>query len=252
MPVDKKELCRKAAALMQAHKHSVAFTGAGISAESGIPPFRGENGIWNKYDPKVLEINYFYQHPLESWQAIREIFYRFFENIQPNAAHLQLAEWEKNGLISAVITQNIDNLHQKSGITEVIEFHGTSARLICTACSGSTESKMLSFHNLPPTCSKCKSLLKPDFIFFGEGIPENAYKAALNHSQQCATMLIVGTSGEVAPANQLPFIAKNNGAKIIEVNAEPSLYTSHITDVFIQGKAGEILPMIHQFLLPIS
>lgn len=242
------ELCQAAALIIKRKKPVIAFTGAGISAESGIPPFRGENGIWNKYDPKVLEINYFHQYPLESWKAVREIFYQFFENIAPNPAHYQLAEWEKQGIVSSIITQNIDNLHQKSGSNKVIEFHGTSARLICTGCSLLFDTQKISLLELPPSCPSCKALLKPDFIFFGEGIPTKAYDKSLSLSQQCAVMLIIGTSGEVAPANQLPWIAKNKHATIIEINAEPSLYTPEITDLFIQGKAGEILPLIHQYL----
>jgi len=221
--------------------HLVAFTGAGISVESGIPPFRGAEGLWSKYDPKVLELGYFHQNPLESWEVIKEIFYDFFGSAEPNVAHFALAHLETLGLLKCVITQNIDNLHLAAGNTIVHEFHGNSQKLICTSCTKNYEAKGLNFDVLPPLCTECNSLIKPDFIFFGEGIPVNAHNASLKAAEEADVMLIIGSEGEVMPANQIPILAKQTGAKVIEVNPESSRYTDYITDIHLRGKAGGVM-----------
>ncbi len=234
-----------AANILRQSKRIVAFTGAGISVESGIPPFRGEGGLWNKHDPQTLELGYFFTYPEKSWEVIREIFYAFFGKVKPNVAHLILAEWEAAGKLQSVITQNIDDLHQQAGNKEVYEFHGNAMRLGCVVCYHSIPIGEAQLDELPPRCPSCQGLLKPDFIFFGEGIPEVAYSKSVEAARNCDCMLIIGTAGEVSPANQMPMIAKNNGAKIIEINLEPSYYTSRISDCFLQGKAGEILPLLN-------
>jgi NAD-dependent deacetylase len=235
---------KKIAKLLAESKHGVAFTGAGVSVESGIPPFRGKGGLWNKYDPQTLELGYFYEQPDKSWEVIREIFYKFFGKVDPNKAHLVLADWEKRGLVKALITQNIDDLHQQSGSKEVYEFHGNAMRLVCVVCGTYVPIEEAELTVLPPRCKGCTGLLKPDFIFFGEGIPPLAYSKSVEAARQCDLMLIIGTAGEVSPANQIPLIAKNNGAAIVEINREPSYYTRRITDYYLNGKAGEILPQL--------
>ncbi len=227
----------EAAALIKNAKHLTAFTGAGISVESGIPPFRGKNGLWNKYDPIFLDIRYFQAKPLESWRLIKEIFYDFFGQAQPNAAHYALADLEKRGLLHAIITQNIDNLHQEAGSREVYEFHGTAQELSCIGCGRKTPASRVDLNLLPPFCPRCGEILKPDFIFFGEGIPEPAYSRSLHEAETADLFLLVGTTGEIMPASQIPVLAKQNGAKIIEINIAPSNYTAQISDIFIQEKA---------------
>ncbi len=222
-------------------RHLVAFTGAGISVESGIPSFRGEDGLWSKYDPQVLELSHFHQYPLESWTVIKEIFYDFFGEARPNPAHVVLADLEKSGLLKCVITQNIDNLHQTAGNTVVHEFHGNSHNLVCTKCKRHFGLAEVNLDVLPPKCGLCQGLLKPDFIFFGEGIPQQAYQASHIAAEKADVFLIIGSTGEVSPANQIPVHAKNTGATIIEVNPEKSRYTSYITDIHLKGKAGEIM-----------
>jgi NAD-dependent deacetylase len=256
----------------------VAFTGAGISVESGIPPFRGAGGLWNRYDPKILDIDFFKTHPKEAWEGILELFYLKFRGVKPNFAHRCLAELEKRGKIEGVITQNIDNLHQLAGSKKVVEFHGTASRLQCLRCGEkyslfwSQEEKIFWFQNspsdenlpnfshltrekfqkekesrnrqfkleqLPPKCPQCGGILKPDFVFFGEPIPENSFSQALQWILHASFLLIIGTSGEVFPASQLPFLAKEKGATIIEINPNPSAYTSTITDFFIPLPATE-------------
>lgn len=228
-----------AADLIRKAKSMVAFTGAGISVESGIPPFRGADGLWSKYNPEVLELGFFYSRPLDSWKVIKEIFYDFFGHAHPNAAHLALAQLEQAGMLGCVITQNIDNLHQTAGSRVVHEFHGNSQKLLCTSCSKHYEAGDIELMVLPPACPACRGLLKPDFVFFGESIPIDAYHASMAAAEKADVFLIIGSTGEVMPANQIPLIAWQNGAKIIEINPEPSHYTPKITDIYIAGKAGE-------------
>lgn len=232
--------------------HTTAFTGAGISVESGIPPFRGKNGLWNKYDPRFLDIEYFRKNPLKSWKMNKEIFYNFFGKAKPNLAHKVLALLEKKGLINTIITQNIDNLHQKAGSKNVLEFHGTSRKLTCCKCKEEYIFKKEMLAVLPPKCSKCGGILKPNYIFFGEPIPEPAGSLSFKEAEIAELFIIIGTTGEIQPASMIPRIAKENGAKIIEINTKRSYFTDDITDIFLQGKATEIMgKIIEQDLLNI-
>jgi NAD-dependent deacetylase len=226
---------------IQNSMYCVAFTGAGMSVESGIPPFRGPDGLWNKYDPKVLDIGYFHAHTVEAWEVIRELFYDFFGQARPNNGHKVLAAWEKAGILKSVITQNIDNLHQEAGNLEVYEFHGTASTLACTSCGKKYQSGSINLCKIPPKCNACNGVLKPDFIFFGEGIPSVAYSKSYAAACKSDVFIIIGTTGEVMPASTLPVTAKNNGAFIIEINPEPSNFSYQLTDIHLVGKAGEVL-----------
>lgn len=219
-------------------KKCIGFTGAGISVESGIPPFRGENGLWNKYDPAAFEISYFEQYPRQSWEAIRTIFYDLFGQVKPNPAHYALAELEATDLLSCIITQNIDNLHYDAGSRVVHEFHGSLKKIICVKCHKKFSISQVDLNQLPPLCSHCNTVLKPDIIFFGEAIPEQAANQSINAANTAECMIMIGTTGMVAPANMLPRMAKSNGAVIIEINPQPSEYTHSITDLFIQERAS--------------
>lgn len=230
-----------AAKLIKKSSYTAAFTGAGISVESGIPPFRGEGGLWDKYDPMLLDIDYFHEHPEESWRVIKEIFYDTFNNAKPNRAHTVLAELEKMGKLKEVITQNIDNLHREAGSKVVHEFHGNSTQLVCTKSGEKLLVAHADLDALPPIHPATGGLLKPDFIFFGEGIPPLAYQASVEAARHAEVFLVIGTTGEIMPASQIPWMAKQNGAKIIEINTIHSNYTSSITDVFLQGKATEVM-----------
>ncbi len=221
-------------------KRVAAFTGAGISVESGIPPFRGENGLWNRYDPSFLEIGYFMAQPAESWALIKEIFYDYFGAAKPNFAHKALARMEEAGLLHTIITQNIDNLHQQAGSKNVLEFHGHSRTLVCLDCGGIYSAVEISLNQLPPRCEKCGGILKPEFIFFGEGIPEPANSLSFKAASEADVFVIVGSTGEIMPASMIPYKAKERGAVMIEINPVPSKYTHTLTDIFLQGKAVEI------------
>ncbi len=236
-----RQLIENAAFRIQKAKRAIAFTGAGISVESGIPPFRGPGGLWSKYDPSCLELDYFFQYPAEAWMVIKEIFYDFFGEARPNLSHKVFAQWEAEGLLSGVITQNIDHLHQLAGSQNVIEFHGNNQYLICINCGHRVLAEHFVLDHLSPMCAECGSILKPDFIFYGEGIPELSYEQAYSEAQQADVWLVAGTTGEVMPACGIPIEAKRNGATIIEININPSEYTDTITDIFLRGKASEVL-----------
>lgn len=233
-----------AAEILKKSKHTTVFTGAGISVESGIPPFRGEGGLWEKYDPIMLELEYFHTYPYESWKVIKEVFYDFFGKAKPNPAHFAVAELERMRIVKAIITQNIDNLHQEAGSKTVYEYHGNSKKLVCTDCKGTYGIQEIPLDNLPPNCIRCGGLLKPDFIFFGEGIPVIAAKRSAEEVHKADVFLLIGTTGEVMPACMIPYDAKKNGVAIIEINPSASIFTYKITDIFLQGKAGEILPLL--------
>ena len=242
-------LIKEASQLLKNSSYTVAFTGAGISAESGIPPFRGQGGIWDKYDPKILELDYFLKNPAKVWPDIRKMLYEDFKNAKHNDAHKFLAFLEKNKLLETVITQNIDNLHTEAGNTNVIEFHGNLANFICTECGQKQSQKKTNLYEEFPKCNSCGSLTKPDVVFFGEAIPQDAYAKSFEHAEKAEIMLVIGTSGVIYPAAFIPQIAKQAGAKIIEINLQPSEYTNSLTDIFLQGRASEICNAIKKNLL---
>jgi NAD-dependent deacetylase len=227
-----------AAELIRQSSYFSAFTGAGISVESGVPPFRGENGLWNTYDPSILELGFFYRNPEESWPVIKEIFYAFFGKARPNAAHYLLAELEEQEILKSLITQNIDALHHRAGSRNVVEYHGNSRNLVCTSCGARYEVSEELLEPDVPRCS-CGGVLKPDFIFFGESIPPDALRQSQEVAEHTDCMLLIGTTGEVYPAAMVPQIASRNGATIIEINPNKSLYTDEITDLFIKATAEE-------------
>jgi len=233
-------LLNEALELIRQAKYLVAFTGAGISVESGIPPFRGEEGIWSKYDPGVLDISRYRSSPDETWPVIKEIFYNFFAEAIPNKAHYFLAFLEQKGILKSVITQNIDNLHQDAGSKKVIEYHGNSQWLLCTSCGDKTKVREELITAEAPRCKKDGGLLKPDFVFFGEPIPEMAAIHSNSEAEKSDVLLLIGTTGEVMPASLVPRMAKNQGSKIIEINPQETVYSTSISDIFLKGKAAQI------------
>ncbi len=238
-----KEKIEAAAELIINSKNAIAFTGAGISAESGIPTYRGIGGVWENINPAILELDFFLTSPEESWVPIREKFYQFFGKVKPNAAHDALTQLQEIGQLNTIITQNIDHLHQDSGSENVYEFHGTLHTLSCVKCGTSYKAAETDMSHLP-YCKSCdleNNFLKPDFVFFGEGIPDKTYTGSFEAAQNADLCLIVGTTGLVTPAATIPHIAHQNKAKIIEINLDSSAYTNNITDIFLQGKATSVL-----------
>lgn len=237
---------KKAKNILLDSKHLVVFTGAGISVESGIPPFTGQGGLWTQYDPKFIELSYFYAYPENSWQEIYKIFYQFMDQAKPNLAHITIGEWSKKGLVKAVITQNIDNLHQDGGANNVIEFHGTTKTLVCPKCGAKYKATKDILSYIPPKCPKCGSILKPDFVFYGEQINPDVHNKAFDEAVRADVMLIIGTSGQVMPANSIPYLAKqeNKDLIIIEVNPKKSTFTDAIVDYYFPVKATEFFENI--------
>lgn len=227
---------QQAAQWIKNASYAVAFTGAGISVESGIAPFTGVGGLWNQYDPKFIEINFFLSNPARSWQEMKKIFFTDMDEAHPNTAHIVLGNMEQKGLLKGVITQNIDGLHQRGGSKNVQEFHGTIHTLSCLQCGRKYQLEDINWEEVPPTCL-CGGVLKPDFVFYGEGIPPRAYEKSAEMAQNADVMIIVGTAGQVMPACSLPLAAKENGCKIIEINPRESAYTGRITDLYFAQPA---------------
>ncbi len=233
---------KKIASLFLESEYSIAFTGAGMSVASGIPPFRGENGIWSKYNPQILELSYYYAHPQNCWKFIKEIFYDKFEGVQANPGHFALTNLQKLGYLNNIFTQNIDNLHQQAESVNVHEFHGNTKYFICKKCNKTFPLSDVDLTTTFPKCPDCYSLLKPDFVFFSEELPLHVLEKAYSDAEKTDIILVIGCSGEVYPANQIPYYVKQKGGSVIEINPQASLYTSSITDIFLQGKAQELLP----------
>lgn len=233
-----------AAEILKKSRCTVAFTGAGISVESGIPPFRGPGGVWSKYDPGKFEKSYFKRHPEEVWHLLKEIFYDTQARARPNPAHLALAELEASGRLAAVITQNIDGLHQAAGSQTVYEYHGSTRRMQCLSCRAFFDAATISLDTLPPPCPLCGGLLKPDFVFFSEAIDFDVHREATDLAKGSDVCLIVGTGGEVMPAGRIPLVTRNAGGTVIEINLFETKYSYGFSDIFLQGKAGTMLPKL--------
>lgn len=181
------------------------------------------------------------ENTADAWAAVRDIFYDLFGRVLPNTAHYTLAEMEARGLVKSVITQNVDNLHKDAGSRVVHEFHGCLKEIVCLDCGQRVGVSQVDMNRLPPPCSGCGGTLKPDVIFFGEPIPEPAASLSFEAAQKADCMILIGTTGTVAPANMIPPHAKSHNACIIEINPFPSEYTRSITDVFIQAQACEAM-----------
>ncbi len=222
-----------------------AFTGAGMSVESGIAPFRGENGIWEDFDPEeVASSRAFEENPKRCWELFKLQIEECFGS-EPHRGHHALVDMEEHGL-STVITQNIDGLHQKAGSDKVLELHGTLDRLVCPSCG--SEQKTVKFVDEikkgdMPLCD-CGDILKPDVVLFGEALPHEALRQAWREAKYCDLLFSLGTSAVVQPAASIPVKAKRSGAVIVEINLKRTSLTDEVSDHFVKGKIGEKLPEI--------
>lgn len=240
----------EAAALLSAAKSAVAFTGAGISTPSGIPDFRDpQGGLWSRSDPMEVASIYSFRH---NPHAFYDWVYPLAAQImaaQPNPAHTALAALEAEGLLKAVITQNIDLLHQRAGSKNVYEIHGSLRSATCIHCfaeyPGDVVMPRFLVDRALPRCEKCGSVLKPNIILFGEQLPYQTFQYASRAARQADVMLIVGSSLEVAPASDLPRIALHAGAKLIIVNLSSCGFDA-AAQVVIHADAAEVLPEIVQ------
>jgi NAD-dependent deacetylase len=241
----------RAADLLSRARHGLAMTGAGVSAESGIPTFRGEGGVWTKYDPvKVSSIDSFMAGPEAYWKVSRERG-RVALAAKPNPGHIALAAIENSGRLSAIVTQNTDGLHQDAGTKRVIELHGSGRAVECLDCKrreSRSEVQARLEIEMPPRCRNCGSiLLKPTVVLFGEPMPAAAVRDAFELAAMTDVMLVVGSSLVVYPAAEVPLAALRAGARMIVINAEPTPF-DRIANVVIHGRSGEVLPQIAQLI----
>lgn len=222
-------------------KSVVFFTGAGISAESGIPTFRGKDGIWNKLKPEELaNFDAFMRNPEMVWEWYNHRK-KIIHNSQPNAGHLTIAEMQNYFSEVTVVTQNIDNLHRRAGSKIVYELHGNIERNFCVDCKKFVNEE-LDFSRGIPRCD-CGGLIRPDVVWFGEMLPEQQFSASEKAAMNSNIFFVVGTSAVVYPAAGLIYTAKYSGSVIVEINIEETELSSH-ADYSFFGKAGEILPKI--------
>lgn len=238
---------RRAAQLLAGARHGLALTGAGVSAESGIPTFRGEGGLWQKYDPvKVSSIETFLADPAAYWAVSKERGSVALA-ARPNPGHVALAQLEAAGHIVAVVTQNTDGLHQASGSRRVVELHGSGRTVECLDCGRREPRADVQARlevEMPPRCRHCGGMrLKPTVVLFGEPMPQAATGEAFELAAQADVMLVVGTSLVVFPAADVPLVALRAGARMIVVNTEPTPF-DRFAEVVIEGRSGEVLPEI--------
>ncbi len=242
---------RKAAELLASANHAVALTGAGISTPSGIPDFRSPGtGIWENADPaEMVSIDSFLRNPGAFFSFLSPLIEKIAA-APPNPAHATLAKWERQNRLRALITQNIDSLHQKAGSSTVIELHGTCAISHCTECARSFTAEAIYpaiSSGAVPRCD-CGAIIKPDVVLFGEALPKNALEAAQHHAESCDLMIAIASSLTVSPASIIPQIAKRCGAALIIINLQPT-YLDNYADVLIRERVEIALPAIDDRIL---
>ncbi len=239
-----------AAHTLASARYVVALVGAGISVESGIPPFRGAGGLWTKRgEPPMDGYQRFLRDPGTAWQemlARREAddeFSRALAQAQPNPAHYALARLESAGVLRHMITQNIDNLHFVAGSLSVTEIHGNRTKVRCIDCGSRWKFTDFELTVLPPVCPHCGGVIKSDTVMFGEPIPGAALRECYEQTERADCMLIAGTSATVTPAAWFPEIVLDHGGTVVEVNPEPTPFT-HRAAATLRGPAGEVLPAL--------
>ncbi|MBU1001209.1 MAG: NAD-dependent deacylase [Proteobacteria bacterium] len=242
--------CRQAAKLLREAHRAVAFTGAGISVPSGIPDFRSPGGLWSRYDPvAVASAQSLESNPAGVWEFLVDTA-RIFHPAQPNPAHTALADLEGQGVLAGIITQNIDGLHQRAGSKTVVEYHGGWDSWSCRRCGKGWDHSLaheLTRDKLPVRCP-CGGLIRPQIVFFGEGIPARALQESEDLLRGANLILIVGTSGEVAPANTLPQRVKRAGGMVIEINLGPTAFDG-LSDIRMDGPAERIIPVLYDLII---
>jgi NAD-dependent deacetylase len=243
---------REAARLLMEASYVVALTGAGMSVESGIPPFRGPGGIWTKYgEPPMDQYQQFLADPKKYWlertqpsgpmAEFREVLLK----ASPNPGHYALAELESMGVVKSIITQNIDNLHQAAGSRNIIEIHGNATLLRCISCQTQYKRNEIPLDELPPKCPRCQGIVKYDTVMFGEPIPPDVLMRCEQETEMCDCMLVIGTSATVYPAAAFPQHVASRGHPLIEVNLYESALTG-ICRISLKGPSGEVLPKLVQ------
>ena len=242
MPED---LIDKAIILLKQAHNAVALTGAGVSTESGIPDFSGRNGLWSRFDPyEYGTMGAFLADPEKVWRMLSSLVK--IVDAEPNTGHKGMAVLEEKGLLTGIITQNIDGLHQKGGSRNVVEFHGSLDTFSCLSCGESYSLTHVKKSPLPPHCAACAAILKPDIVFFDERIPDIVLTSSGEMLASADLLLVVGTSCQVPPAARIPYQVHNNGGKIIEINKEPAL--SHLAAITLKGDFTTVVEKLVQLL----
>lgn len=226
----------------------VALTGAGVSTASGIPDFRGEDGLWQRYDPSDFHVDRFRTNPGGYWEQHLDLHAEFFDgDVEPNAAHEALADLEDAGHLDTLVTQNIDGLHADAGSNSVVPIHGTAAKAVCQSCSHRYDAEPILERardgELPPTCDDCGGTLKPDTVLFGEQLPEHALVRSQAAAQSADVFLAIGSSLTVEPAASLPKTAADRGATLAIVNLDPTPLSGLATHDF-RADVTEVVPRL--------
>jgi len=240
-----------AARIVAEASYLIALVGAGLSKESGIPTFRGGDGLWDKFgEPPMNDYQRFLDDPANWWaerlaqQSARGgDFARAIDEAQPNAGHVAMAELERAGLLKHIITQNIDNLHQEAGSEAITEIHGNRTKMRCINCGRRWKREEFVSDEVPPKCPDCQGLVKNDTVMFGEPIPQDALQSCFEHAQRADAVLLVGTSAVVYPAAEFPVIAYRRGARLIEVNPQETPL-SDVCSALLRAPSGEALPRL--------
>jgi NAD-dependent deacetylase len=238
MPED---LIDKAIILLKQAHNAVALTGAGVSTESGIPDFSGKNGLWSRFDPyEYGTMGAFLADPEKVWRMLSSLVK--IVDAEPNTGHKGMAVLEEKGLLTGIITQNIDGLHQKGGSRNVVEFHGSLDTFTCLSCGENYSLAHVKECSLPPHCATCDAILKPDIIFYDERIPDMVFAKTQQMLASADLLLVAGTSCKVEPAARIPNLIHNGGGKIIEINREPAL--NHLAAITLEGNFSTVMEKI--------
>ena len=243
---------QKAANLISASNHAVALIGAGLSAESGIPTFRGAGGLWTRLgEPSMNGYEQFLRDPVRWWEhqlnpdadPARTEFREAIDAAEPNPGHYALVSMERLGVLKMTITQNVDNLHVRAGATRLVEIHGNRTKVRCIVCELRWPREAFDYQTLPPLCPECGGLVKGDTVMFGEPIPPSVIDACFRETAMSDCMIVCGTSATVFPAASFPRIVKDNGGTLIEANPNPTPL-SDLADVTLRGPTGQLLPQL--------
>jgi NAD-dependent deacetylase len=252
----------QAARLILESEYLIALVGAGLSVESGIPPFRGPGGLWTRYGaPPMLAYREFVRDPKRWWETrlldeeepgnpVHELKVAV-DRAVPNDGHYALVRLEQLGILKHTITQNVDNLHRRSGSVALTEIHGNRTWLRCVGCEARRPRQGFSMAALPPRCPECGGILKLDTVMFGEPIPTAVLQACCEQAERCDCMLLIGTSGVVNPAAQLPGLARECGAMLVEINPQQTALTT-MCDLALAGPSGELLPLLMERIRRLS
>jgi NAD-dependent deacetylase len=230
-------------ARMQTAQSVCVLTGAGVSAESGVPTFRGEEGLWRKFRPEELaNFQAFIRNPnlVWEWYAYRR---KLIQEVKPNPGHYALVELEQSVKEFTLVTQNVDNLHRRAGSKSVVELHGNIERSYCIECGAAVAELSIDTPGEAPRCRQCGGLIRPDVVWFGEMLPAEAFSKAEKAARHCDLFLCIGTSAVVYPAASLPYIALDHGAYVVEINRERTDLSFRAQETLL-GAAGEILPQL--------